>query len=285
VEEALEVATDMHEAVSKNPVQKWDFIAEAESAMKENWPRAWQTHYLLGDFATERAWKERGGGYSDSVSKESWSGFAKYLGEAEKHLGRAWRIHPDERIATQMITVELGQGRGLDRMELWFNRAMSLNPNSYDAAHAKYNYLRPKWYGNPEMEHAFAVECVQSKKWGGHVPLIMIDFHDDYSREARDRIRYYRDPRVWEDIHAALDKFFALNPDDEGWHHNYFWYAAVAQQWDIAARELALMGPIVNYDYFGGKDEFNALAAETRAKAGGAATAPVQSDKSAPNRL
>ena len=30
-------------------------------------------------------------------------------------------------------------------MELWFQRAMELNPNDYDACNYKLLYLEPKW--------------------------------------------------------------------------------------------------------------------------------------------
>jgi hypothetical protein len=72
-----------------------------------------------------------------------------------------------------MITVELGQGRGRPRMEQWFQRAMSLSPNYYEACYAKLHYLQPKWFGSNEDMLEFAGECVNSSKWGGHVPLIL----------------------------------------------------------------------------------------------------------------
>ena len=106
----------------------------------------------------------------------------------------------------------------------------------------------------------FAGECANSSKWGGHVPLILLDAHELISqslgREARKD--YFRRPEVWADLKQAFDKFFRLNPEETGWHHNYASYAYRAQQWLDLNRELALLGT-VNYDYFGGKAEFDKI--------------------------
>ena len=75
-------------------------------------------------------------------------------------------------------------------------------------------------------------------------------------REARRD--YFRRPEVWTDLKQSFDKFFRLNPEETGWHHNYALYAYRAQQWVELNRELALLGS-VNYDYFGGKAEFEKI--------------------------
>jgi hypothetical protein len=165
-----------------------------------------------------------------------------------------------------MITVELGQGQGRERMELWFRRAMEINPDYYDACSAKLHYLKPQWYGSNGEMLEFASECLNSTNWGGHVPLIVIDVHEYFAKsynsmEARND--YFKRPEVWSDIKQALDKFFRLNPQETSWHHNYALYAWRAQQWDDLNRELALLGK-VNYDYFGGKEQFEKMVQAAR---------------------
>ena len=62
-------------------------------------------------------------------------------------------------------------------MELWFDRAMELDPNDYDACYYKLYYLEPKWYGSVKDMLDFGRECVDSKVWGGRVPLVLTDAH------------------------------------------------------------------------------------------------------------
>jgi hypothetical protein len=187
--------------------------------------------------------------------------FEERLAEAEKALDKAWKLNPkDERIACQMITIELGQGRSRSRMEMWFKRATDLNPNYWDAFEAKLYYLEPKWYGSQEDMLEFGRECVDSKKWGGHVPLILKEAHEKIVKYVppKEQPGYWKRPEVWKDINAAFEKFFKLNPEEIGWRHNYALYAYKAEQWDVLNREIPLLGEI-NYEFFGGKDEYEKM--------------------------
>jgi len=245
----------------KTKAEHDDLYLALDPLVFKNWPSDPSLLLLKGQFYTDYAWKARGTGFANSVSNQGWQLFAQRLEIAEAALTEAWKLNPkDPRIAREMITVELGQGHGRPRMEQWFQRAMSLDTNYYDACYAKLNYLQPKWYGSTEDMLEFAGECVNSSKWGGHIPLILLDAHELISaplnREARRN--YFRRPEVWADLKQAFDKFFRLNPGATGWHHNYAWYAYVAEQWTDLNRELKLLGP-VNYNYFGGQSEFDKI--------------------------
>ncbi|HLH53341.1 MAG TPA: hypothetical protein VKY92_06970 [Verrucomicrobiae bacterium] len=249
------------QATKKNKAEHDDAYLALDPLVFRNWSSDPFLLLLKGQFYTDYAWEARGSGFAKSVSNQGWQLFTERLEIAEAALTKAWKLNPqDPRIARQMITVELGQGQGRSRMEQWFQRAMLLDTNYYDACYAKLNYLQPKWYGSTEDMLEFAGECVNSPKWGGHVPLILLDAHELISasldREAR--ANYFRRPEVWADLKQAFDKFFVLNPHETGWHHNYAWYAYSAQQWVDLNRELQLLGP-VNYNYFGGRAEFDKI--------------------------
>jgi hypothetical protein len=59
----------------------------------------------------------------------------------------------------------------------WFNRAMALAPNYYDAAQLMSFYLEPRWYGSEDDAVEFARSCVSSTNWAGTVPLVLADVH------------------------------------------------------------------------------------------------------------
>jgi len=101
---------------------------------------------------------------------------------------------------------------------------------------------------------------VNSKKWGGYVPLILRDVHEALVKyvEKDQRTNYWKRPEVWKDIKAAFEKFFALNPQETRWRHNYALYAYRAEQWADLNRQIPLLGEI-NYEFFGGKDEFDKM--------------------------
>ena len=163
-----------------------------------------------------------------------------------------------------MLRVELGQGKSRDRMELWFSRAMGIDTNSDAACYEKFLYVQPMWYGNPEEMLVFGRECAASTKWGGQVPLMLVTAHEwlsGWNKDAAAKQQYWKNPAVWQDVKMAYEKFFKLNPSETGWRHNYARHAYWAEQWDDLNKQLPLLGK-VNYEYFGGKLEFDKMAAE-----------------------
>jgi hypothetical protein len=259
--EVYEACDALLQDVKNNDRQLEEFYMALEPIIFKNWPSESSLYLLKGTFYKDYAWLARGGAYANEVTASGWTRFAERLAEAEKALDKAWELNPrDERIACRMITVELGQGKGRPRMERWFERATALNPDYYDAFYAKLYYLEPKWYGSPEDMLEFGRECVNSKKWGGHVPLILRDAHEALVRylPAKEQDDYWKRPEVWKDVQAAFEKFFTLNPQEPGWRHNYALYAYKAEQWDILNRQIPLLGEI-NYEFFGGKDEYDKM--------------------------
>ena len=256
--EVYESCDQMLKAVKNNKQEFGQFYLAFDPIIFKNWPSDASLYLLKGTFYKDYAWQARGSAYAYKVTDEGWDLFAERLAEAEKALTKAWELNPrDERIALQMLRVELGQGKGRARMEMWFQRAAVLNPNYYDAFHAKLYYLEPKWHGSPEDMLEFGRECVKSKQWGGHVPLILRDAHESLAKylKKEQQAAYWKQPEVWEDLKAAFEKFFALNPGEKGWRHNYALYAYRAEQWDDLNLQLPLLGKI-NYEFFGGKNQY-----------------------------
>ena len=235
---------------------------EIEKALSKKWSNESGFWLLKGQAYTEKAWNARGHEYAYKVTDKGWELFRDRLAIAEKALARAWELNPnDPRIALQMITVELGQGQGRDYMELWFKRAMMLDPNDYDACISKLFYLEPKWYGSRESMIEFGLECVSNANWGGRVPLVLVDAHWNYCRgyiKKSEQGDYWKQAEVWQDIKSAFDRFFELNPDAVDYYRKYAWYAYHAEQWDKLNDLLTKLGPY-DYDYFGGKAEFDKM--------------------------
>lgn len=233
-----------------------------EKIMLGNWPNDYTIWLLKGRAFTDMAWHARGSGWAYTVSDKGWKHFSERLATAQEALEHAWELYPkDTEIAHQMMTVMLGQGGGRDRMELWFNRAMALDPNDYDACSKKLYYLEPKWYGSREAMLDFGRECVQNTNWAGQVPLVLADAHWNFHRgyvDKSEQTNYWMQPDVWPDIKMSYDRFFELNPEATRYYHNYAWYAYQCEQWNAFNELIPKLGPI-NYDYFGGKAEFDKM--------------------------
>ena len=225
------------------------------------WPKAGWAYELKGAFYIQLAWNVRGSGWANTVPSEKWPVFHAHINEAKKALEKAWELDPTRlEVAIHMLTVALGLEKDDRFMQTWFERAMALDPDSYRACQAKRNYLEPKWHGSPEELIAFGRECVASEKWGGRVPLMLAEVHDTLAANLKSEAwqNYWLQPEVWTDLKSSYEKFFRLNPQSTGWHHNYARHAYRCQQWDELNRQIDLLGP-VNYSFFGGKAAYEKM--------------------------
>ena len=121
--EAYDGCRDLLEATRLNKPSHEHIFNELEPRLLANWPQEASIHLLRGDYYIRYAWNARGDGWADTVKEEGWKLFGQRLDMAEDALERAWKLDPtDARIPVKMINLELGQGEGRDRMELWFQR-------------------------------------------------------------------------------------------------------------------------------------------------------------------
>jgi len=258
-EEIYEAATEIIAQFPGNVAKFQGYYDQIGQPLFANWSDQAMPWILKGQAYVLLAWIYRGNGYADTITTDGQKGFEANLAVADKALNRAWELDPkDARIAVQMIGVELGQGQGRDRMELWFNRAMKDDPNDYDACSAKLNYILPKWYGSIDDMLAFGRECVTNTAWGGSVPLVLVDAHYDIASEytnITDQMNYYRQPEVWSDISSAYEQYFQSNPDNDGYIAYYARYAYYAKQWKKLDELLPKVKPEYYY-LFGGTDGF-----------------------------
>jgi hypothetical protein len=249
-------------AVSNNATDYEGCYPAFEPFLFQNWPKAAECYLLKGKYYDRHAWHGRGGGYADGITEDRWKLFFERSREAEKALLSAWKLNPGlPEIAEQMIRVTVSLQQPREKMELWFKRAMELDPDDLRACKNKLWYLNPKWYGSDTEMLKFGRECVASSKWKGNVPLALVDAHTDLVNLLPDenaRKQYWRQPEVWPDVKAAYEKFFELNPKAIDLRANYAWFAFLCEQWDAFNQQVELMNP-VNYAFFGGKEKFEKL--------------------------
>ena len=240
-----------------------DYWSRIEPLVFKNWSNDSSAWLLKGEANITMAWLARGNGWANTVNEDGWKSFSEHLTTADESLNHAWKLNShDLRIAEKMLHVELGQGQGRNHMELWFNRAMEIDPNYYDACGDKLNYLEPKWHGSVADMLRFGRECVRSKVWKGQVPLVLAVAHSEiYSQfiDKSEQSGYWKRAEVWNDVKSSYDRFFDLNPEAFAWHHDYALRAYQGEKWDEFLHQVSLFTSGTNYDYFGGKAEFDKM--------------------------
>jgi hypothetical protein len=230
---------------------EWSQNAEPESAIRDRVPRltAAINQYrperalmlrLLGESEIQLAWADRGSSWAYEVTQDGWTGFVNHLDKAEKLLDRSWQLKPTARTACSMITVELGQARGRERMELWFSRAMEINPSSTEACYAKLHYLRPRWHGSREEMLRFGVVCAENPAWTGRVPLVLAYAVETCMEEypKADQPRLWKNPKLWALVKKSYESYLEKHPDDDEIRHAYLEKAYRSAAWEDFGREF-----------------------------------------------
>ncbi len=244
----------------KNQMYKYYHLIEAP--LDKNLGETWVALLYKGMVYIDWAWQARGGGYSDTVSDAGWKLFEERLQVAASSLEKAWRINPHEvRICQEMMRVELGQGQGRDRLELWFERGMKLDPANYELCRSKLYYLLPRWHGSAAELLRFGRFCTANTNYVGNVRLLLVDAYEAVAMDIKDKEqqrKFWENPRVWQDIQNTFEQFFKLYPNEVGFRHNYAKCAARCCQAQ-AFLDQVKMFPSTNYNYFGGKDQFDAM--------------------------
>jgi tetratricopeptide (TPR) repeat protein len=132
-------------------------VEEAESNEKwqkrinyfEEWiahsPKSPTPKIALANLLGSYAWKARGTGWSDSVSKDGWKLMADRLQRADDILHDVGVKTPDWYDANQ--TIALGQGWKRDEYFALISECMASYPTYYNALMKKAYWLEHKWYG------------------------------------------------------------------------------------------------------------------------------------------
>jgi hypothetical protein len=241
---------------------RWDLYGILEPALANRWKGSHVAFLTKGEAELSHAWQARGTGYANSVSDNGWKEMEKRLETAAQSLEAAWKLDPrDARTCQEMMRVELGQNEGRARLELWFQRGMKIDPADAGLCREKLEYLRPRWYGSTEEMIKFGRECTENTNWAGEVRLMLPEAHYEAAQEIQDnsqRGAYWRQPKVWSDIHYAFEQYFKLYPEAVSYRQNYARYAVRCGEPQEFLNQVSMFAS-TNYSYFGGVEQFNKM--------------------------
>lgn len=195
--------------------RKESFDAMAAVFAKEQ-PAGGVIHRLLkARFLLDYAWDARGGQGAAHVTDNARAVFASRLQAAERETAKASAIDPlSPVVASLMLTIELGQGEGRERMESWFRYGNAVDPGSYQIYAQKLRYLEPQWYGSQEEMVAYGQELLAAKQWNLKLPFVLASAYLQLGRHYEDPSEFYQDdPQTCRDIKAIYDGYLKLYPD------------------------------------------------------------------------
>lgn len=199
--------------------------------------------YVEGDRLISLAWAARGSGWANSVTEEGWRVFGQRLQEAGELLNKASDQYPTvAAVPAAMITVELGQGVGAYRLNVWFQKAVAIDPGYYSAYSRKMNYLQPRWHGSVREVFQFGVECVQTGLWDKCIPLVLLDGLEGLEGRDDGSDKVFQVPEVWEAIRYTCTEFLERYPQGVCTRTRYLKFAVKAEKWEIAREQIQILG-------------------------------------------
>ncbi|MDB6123713.1 MAG: hypothetical protein JWQ71_2706 [Pedosphaera sp.] len=267
-EESAEACIQLLNATENNSKEYPQAYQAIAGPLSRNFSKTFVPYLIQGHYYVGLAWKARGSDWANTVTADGWKAFSNHLATAESALKEGWKVDPtDWHIPTEMLRVELGQGKGPKNLELWFERAMKTNPKNREACLKKLYYLYPRWHGSYEEMRAFGYQCMTNQNYQANVTLVLVDAHQKIADDSKMGRDYWNRPGVWEDVHDAFEEFFRRNPDADGFRYNYVWYANACGHSEAIAKQLPYLKEPVDYDYFGGKEKFEAMKAKALATA------------------
>ena len=200
---------------------------------------------LDGQYFVNAAWCARGSNWASSVTDEGWQHFKERLAKADDILETAYAQYPAEgELARSMIDVDLGQGQGRDRMEMWFQRAIKANPNDFGAYKSKEWYLQPRWYGSVEDLVSFGKECMKTGNWVAKIPMIFPASIAEASDQ--DSTLYSRDD-IWKPLEEVYTEYLSHYPQSVNYRTWFAKHAADGGHLDVAREQLRILGS--NWDH------------------------------------
>jgi len=145
----------------------WEDLINKLSEWSRQRPQSVTAKVALATAWQEYAWKARGGGYADGVSRAAWQTFFERLERSATVLKEAAALK--ERCPYWYVTaIWVGIGQQWERKDLdrMFAAGVELEPAFYYLYQAKASYLLPQWGGAEGEWEQFADES--ALRLGGH---------------------------------------------------------------------------------------------------------------------
>ena len=217
-----------------------DLVAEQERDFNETDPHNPLRLEMDASFYVNDAWNARGADTADTVTSQGWDYFGQRLQRAKAILDPLYNYYPQE-IGTCLVMLEVSLDDGGTRydMEKWFDRAMKIDPDSYEACQRKVWYLQPRWDGSQAEAVAFGRECAKGGNWESKIPMIL---GKAYSGVGDSAPAIYADTSNWSELGPLYREYLKRYPDAVNYRTCFAFHAYNGGHFDTALEEFKILG-------------------------------------------
>lgn len=207
--------------------------------------------YAMGSHRIDLAWHHRGSGLASSVTEQGFKDFYKCLQEAKGFLEKCADLDPKKVGAwSELITVGMGLDFSSAEIRVYFDKAVSVNPNYREAYYRMQNALLPKWGGSIPELNMFWNEML-TRDCQNHYVYTVIPYgswvlslnysHDNTGKtDWKKQKEFLSASYIWPFIERAYEKFFSGEFEDYEQRAVYGFMASSAGKYDLGFKQYEL---------------------------------------------
>ena len=229
----------------------------ADAALHQKWsqevPDSPVQLTAYADLLVDYAWKARGSGYANTVTKEMWKKMYERLEGAMQALKAAKKTGAED-IHWYRVALRVGVGQGWSTED--FNKivanSLEKEPEYYLVPQNRAYSLLPRWYGKEEEMEAFAART--AKKLGARgnetyarITISLYGFYNDIFRETN---------LEWAKVKPGLEELIEKHPQSLTLKNHAAYLATLARDRDFAAKCFEELGNSYTPSVWGKPERF-----------------------------
>jgi len=262
------LAAELRTGERRTPSGRWELhifyetlednatLSQLESWKKAH-PKSVTVAVAIGRRYIKDAWKNRGGGYADTVTNKGQAGFEQNLTKALETLAAAEKLEEtDPDLYSSLIRVAMGMSQKRAVVDELFKKGIAVNRTYYSLYSTYLIYLLPRWHGDPgdveDLARRAALMTKQAEGDGFYARMAMFCY--DYVSLPEIPAAHEFD---WEKLRKGFKDLEEKYPDSKT-NLNYFGlFASVYADKDTAADVFKRLGNDYDPYVWEGKGYFN----------------------------
>lgn len=203
-----------------NEDQYWGFHDDRYTSWIEEYPQSATAQIYYAKILLRKAWYYRGAGYANTVDKQQWALFYKFLNQASNHLDNFKdRSSKDPNWYEAKLEVAKGLGVDDDIYNNILDEALDLHPYYYPIYFSAINRFAPRWHGSLEMMESFAARSVELTRETEGVGMYARVYWYVSQSLYGDQL-FTKSLISWDKMSQGIDDVLAKYPDQ--WNINNF---------------------------------------------------------------
>ncbi|MEM0980741.1 MAG: hypothetical protein AAGH78_10760 [Cyanobacteria bacterium P01_H01_bin.58] len=209
----------------------------------QQFPDSHIPYLIRGTLLLNHGWQIRGESLAWRVPQEAWPQLYSFLEQSKADLDIAAGLNPqDPNVWSALLNISKGLSLPESVWQTYFEQGIAANPYHIQLWGQKALLLMPQWQGNKERVLALARECQILSQADNKPLLALVTLSIHRSIDSHERGGHLSRPEIWREMQEIYSRIFSAYPNNPRMHWFYAYDAMQANQGEIAAEQLAIVG-------------------------------------------